>query len=240
LSLLQERSFSDPDKLADDCKLAGLKDLAGCAVILKNCPFKLQEVDDLLIEGMDMRFALESVVNVDDELPFGVALPVGSSLDLLINPKVPSGLALIETLFRSLIRHQPRGQGGLVKDFEGNVAARAKRDVEAEVEVVEANPGGGGDSPVAGRSRLQKRKAGDPAKPTLVVVIGALFDCMAAELSRVWTTEVHANGAEFVLPAPLLTALLEEHCCLAAISDLLITLQLPEVASTAWGYALPG
>jgi hypothetical protein len=27
-------------------------------------------------------------------------------------------------------------------------------------------------------------------------------------------------------------------CCLAAISDLLIALQLPEVANTAWGYAL--
>jgi hypothetical protein len=61
---------------------------------------------------------------------------------------------------------------------------------------------------------------------------------MAAELNRVWTMEVQANGAEFVLPAPLLTALLEKHCCLAAISDLLITLQLPEVANTAWGYAL--
>ena len=124
LSLLQERSFSDPDKLADDCKLAGLKDLAGCAVILKNCPFKLQEVDDLLIEGMDMRFTLGSVLNVDDELPFGVALPVGSFLDLLINPKAQSKLALIETMFRGLIRHHPKGQGGLVKDFEGQCSSK--------------------------------------------------------------------------------------------------------------------
>jgi hypothetical protein len=106
LSLLQGRSFSDPENLADDCKLTGLKDLAGCAIILKDCSFKLQAVDDLLIEGMDMRFTLNYVVNVDDEFPFGVALPVGSFLDLLISPKAPSGLALIETLFRSLVRHQ--------------------------------------------------------------------------------------------------------------------------------------
>jgi hypothetical protein len=146
-------------------------------------------------------------------------------------------LALIETLFQSLIRHHPKGQGGLVKDFEGNVAARVQKSVEEEAEAVEASPGGGEDS-VAGNSRQQKKKAEDSAKPTLVVVIGALFDCMAAELNRVWTMEVKANGAEFVLPAPLLTALLEEECCLASISDLLITLQLPEVANTAWGYAL--
>jgi hypothetical protein len=50
--------------------------------------------------------------------------------------------------------------------------------------------------------------------------------------------EVKTGGAEFVLPAPLLTTLLENECCLAAISDLLITLQLPEVANNAWGYAL--
>jgi hypothetical protein len=120
--------------------------------------------------------------------------------------------------------------------LRGNAAARAKRNVAVEVEAVEASPGGGEDS-VAGRSRQQKRKAEDSAKPTLVIAIGALFDCMAAELNRARTMEVKANGAEFVLPAPLLTALLEEHCCLAAISDLLITLQLPEVANTAWGYA---
>jgi hypothetical protein len=92
--------------------LAGLEDLAGCAIILKGCSFKLQEVDALLIEGMDMRFALDSVLNVDDVFPFGVALPVGSFLDLLINPKAPSGLALIETLFRSLIRHHPAQGSG--------------------------------------------------------------------------------------------------------------------------------
>jgi hypothetical protein len=120
----QVLSFSDPDKLADDCNLAGLKDLAGCAIILKDCPFKLQEVDDLLIEGMDMRFTLGSVLNVDDELPFGVALPVGSFLDLLINPKAQSKLALIETMFRGLITHHPKGQGGLVKDFEGQCSSK--------------------------------------------------------------------------------------------------------------------
>jgi hypothetical protein len=174
LSLLQGRSFSDPDKLTDDCNLADLKDLAGCAIILKDCSFKLQEVDALLIEGMDMRFTLDSVLNVEDEFPFGVALPVGSFLDLLINPKAPSGLALIETLFRRLIRLSlslsdivlSKGQGGLVKDFEVNVAARVKRNVVAEAEVVETSPGGGEDS-VAGRSRQQKKKAADSAKPMI-------------------------------------------------------------------------
>jgi hypothetical protein len=92
LSLLQGRSFSDPDKLADDCNLAGMKDLAGYAVILKDCTFKLQEVDALLIEGMDMRFTLESVLNVDDEFPFGVALPVGSFLEIyLLTPRRSRG-----------------------------------------------------------------------------------------------------------------------------------------------------
>jgi hypothetical protein len=51
LSLLQGRSLSDPDNLADDCNPAGMKDLAGCAIILKGCTFKLQEVGALLIEG---------------------------------------------------------------------------------------------------------------------------------------------------------------------------------------------
>ena len=110
LSLLQGRLFADPDTLADDCNFDGLEDLAGCALILKDCAFKLSEVGALLIEGMDMRFTLGSVLGVDDVFPFGVALPVGSFLDLLISPKAPSGLALIETLFRSLVRHHPRRQ----------------------------------------------------------------------------------------------------------------------------------
>ena len=112
LSLLKGRSFADPDRLADDCNFDGLEDLAGCAIILKGCSFKLSEVEALLIEGMDMRFTLNSVLGLDDAFPFGVALPVGSFLDLLISPKAPSGLAMIETLFRSLIRHHPRGQVG--------------------------------------------------------------------------------------------------------------------------------
>ena len=98
----------------------------------------------------------------EDEFPFGVALPVGSFLDLLINPKAPSGLALIKTLFRSLIRLSlslsdivlSKGQGGLVKDFEVNVAARVKRNVVAEAEVVETRilwPGARGSR----RRRLQ-------------------------------------------------------------------------------------
>ena len=186
--------FSDPDKLADDCNLAGLKDLAGCAIVLKDCSFKLQEVDALLIEGMDMRFTLDSVLNVEDEFPFGVALPVGSFLDLLINPKAPSGLALIETLFRSLIRLSlslsdivlSKGQGGLVKDFEVNVAARVNRNVVAEAEVVETSPGGGGG--FCGRALEAAEEEGcrpSQAYDTLVIVIRGLFDCMAAELNRV-------------------------------------------------------
>jgi hypothetical protein len=187
---------------------------------------------------MDMRFTLDSVLGVDDAFPFGVALPVGSFLDLLIGPKAPSGLALIETLFRSLVRHHPRRQVGLVEDFEVNVAARLKSKAVAEAEVVEASPDGGGSSVGGSSTRQQKKRAEDSGKPTLVIVIGALFDCLAAALNRVWTLEVETGGAEYVLPAPLLTTLLENECCLGDISDLLITLQLPEVANTAWGYAL--
>jgi hypothetical protein len=83
LSLLQGRLFADPKDLTDNYKLDDSKDLAGCAIILKGCPFTLQAVDSVLAEGMDMRFALNAVENVEVAFPFGVMLPVGSYLDLL-------------------------------------------------------------------------------------------------------------------------------------------------------------
>jgi hypothetical protein len=188
---------------------------------------------------MDMRFALNAVENVEVAFPFGVMPPVGSYvsyLDLRINPKAQSGLALIETVFRGLVRHHAGGQVGLVKDFKANVTTRVKSQAEAEVEIVETEAGGEGSS---GSTRNAKRKEkGKAAELTLEIVIGALFGAMATELNRLWTMEVLANGAVFVLPAPLLTTLLEKECCLATISDLFITLQVPEVQNTAWEYAL--
>jgi hypothetical protein len=143
---------------------------------------------------------------------------------------------LIETVFRSLVRHHPGRQGGLVKDFKANVTTRVKRQEAVEVEVVATDAGGKG---VAGSTRQSDQKAKEAAEGlTLEIVAGALLDAMAFELNRLWTTEVLANGAVFTLPAPLLTTLLEEKCCLDTITDLLITLQVPEVPDTAWQYAL--
>jgi hypothetical protein len=232
--------FADPKDLTDGYKLDGSKDLAGCAIILEGCPFTLQAVNSVLAEGMDMRFALNAVENVEVAFPFGVMPPVGSYvsyLDLRINPKAQSGLALIETVFRGLVRHHAGGQVvGLVKDFKANVTTRVKSQAEAEVEIVETEAGGEGSS---GSTRNAKRKEkGKAAELTLEIVIGALCGAMATELNRLWTMEVLANGAVFVLPAPLLTTLLEKECCLATISDLFITLQVPEVQNTAWEYAL--
>jgi hypothetical protein len=235
LSLAQGRLFADPKDLTDNYKFDGKKNLAGCAIILEGCTFTLDEVDVVLAEAMDMRFTLNAVVGVDDAFPFGVALPVGSYLNLLINPEAQSGLALIETVFRSLVRHHPGRQKGLVKDFKANVATRAKRQAAAEVEVVATDAGGKG---VAGATRQSDQKAKEATEGvTLEIVVGALLDSIAFELNRLWTTEVLANGAVFTLPAPLLTTLLEEKCDLDTISDMLITLQAPEIPDTAWQYA---
>jgi hypothetical protein len=152
-------------------------------------------VERLLIAAMEVRFTLNKIEGEANGFPFGVELPLGIFLDVLINPKAPSPFALIEALFRSLSRHHNEGREGVGAAFEGLLKGRMK-EFEDQQAADEGKAAAGSASGGKKKEAKTRSDGAPPAKVTapLSVRASAFLDCIGGALNVIWSEGVTAKG----------------------------------------------